>query len=89
MRIPQDLRFSVGGFSPKRMAYMLSACSFVLLPMHRRLPGEASEALAGFALMVALITAVLCSRIPREAPHWLLPRVLALLAFLMHLALVH
>ena len=89
MRIPQALRFNVGGFSPARMAYMLSACSFALLPLHGRFPCEASEALAGFAVMLALITAVLCYLIPRDTPHPLLPRAVALVAVLLHLASVH
>ena len=70
MSIPQDLRFSVGGFSPKRMAYMLTACSLVLVPVHSWLPCEASEVLGGFALMVAVITrsSVLAHSAGRAAP---------------------
>jgi hypothetical protein len=89
MNIPQDLRFTIGGFSPKRMAYALSAFSLVLVPVHSRVPCEASEALGGVALMLAFITGVLCWLIPRDAPHRLLPRVFALVAFLAHLASIH
>jgi hypothetical protein len=89
MSIPQDLRFSVGGFSAKRMAYILSGCSLSLVPAHSWLPCEGSEVLGGFAVVLALITALLCWLIPRDAPHRLAPRVLAVLAFLAHLASVH
>jgi hypothetical protein len=89
MSIPQDLKFTIWGFSPKRMAYVLSVLSIVLVPVHSYLPCEASVGLGGFALMLALVTGILCWLIPREAPRRLVPYALALAAFLAHLASVH
>jgi hypothetical protein len=89
MSIPQDLKFTIWGFSPERMAYVLSVLSIILVPIHSHLPCEASEALGGFALMLALITGILCWLIPREAPRRLVPNALALAAFLAHLASIH
>ena len=84
MRIPEDFSFAIRGFSPKRMAYLLSAVSLVLVPLHAYVPWEASEVICGGGMMIGFGASLLCWLIPRDAPHRLVPAALALCAFLGH-----
>ena len=89
MNFPRALKFTVLGFSPRRMAYILCALLFALVPLHSHFPCEASEALGGFALMMILIIGGLCWLIPQTVKDWWVPRVLAFIGFVAHLTMIH
>jgi hypothetical protein len=89
MHISQDFRFSVRGFSAKRMAYLLDLVSLGFLYVHFTGSCEESEGISIFALAVVLAVFVLSRFTPRSDPHRLLPLGFGFTIFLAHMFLVH
>jgi hypothetical protein len=89
MRVPEAFRFAIRGFSPKRMAYALSAMSLVLVPVHSYVACEVSGGIGGIGMMLAFGSGLLCWLIPKDAPHRLRPVAFALCVFLGHMVSIH
>jgi hypothetical protein len=86
MRAPEILKFSIRGFSPKRMAYLLVLVSALLWPLHFRADWRGEEYLGEVAFGLLIATFVLGLLIPRGNKRRLLPlpSLLALLVFIIH-----
>jgi hypothetical protein len=82
MAIPEHLRFALGGFSAKRVSYALAAMGFAFLPVHFYVSCEVSGLLAGFSIILFLITGVVSLIIPRGTEHRFRPLVWAFVAVL-------
>jgi len=89
MQISQHLKFSVRGFSPKRMGYLLDLVNLGFVPVHFGASCEQSEGIAISALVNVLAVFVLCWFTPRSDRHRFLPLALGLAIFLPHMLLVH
>ena len=89
MYISQDFKFSIKGFSAKRMAYLLDLVSLGFIYVHFSGSCEESEGISLFGLVDVLAVFVLCRFTPRSDPHRLLPLGFGLPIFLAHMLLVH
>lgn len=89
MDIPNHLKFTIGGFSAHRVAYILSFLSFAFVPFHNRVSCETSGAIAGIGILLLIITAVLCFVTRRSTPHRFRPLAFALFAMLAHALCTH
>lgn len=89
MGILEDFKFSVRGFSPKRMGYLLNLVSLGFVPVHAHVSCEQSGTIAGFALLLMLATLVLCLFTPRSDPHRYRRFSLGLFIFLLHSMSAH
>jgi hypothetical protein len=84
MKIQDDLRFVVRGFSAKRMAYLLVGISALLIPFHWRSDYQGDYYLAGvaFAAMVAALVLGFCT--PQTDRHRLWPFALGFAVLFIH-----
>jgi membrane protein YdbS with pleckstrin-like domain len=82
-----DMKFSVRGFSVRRMAYLIVGIDFLLVPLH------VAHSWAGFhidelllvvAVAAMLITLILGLFIPRKEKHRFLPFALGVVAYAAH-----
>lgn len=89
MTIPQSLKFSIGGFSGKRVGYVLAFVSFALVPTHFYVSCEASGAVAGIGLIAFLLTGVLSFIVPRGTPHRFRPLAFTFFALVAHTLCTH
>jgi|RhiMethySRZTD1v2_1073278.scaffolds.fasta_scaffold3777622_1 hypothetical protein len=89
MSVSEHLRFSVRGFSAKRVGYVLDALSFSLVPIHFRVPCEISGLLSGFGIILFFSTAVLTILVPRGTPKKFRPLGVAFVALLFNLLSTH
>jgi len=67
MKVPHDLRFTVRGFSAKRMAYVLVSISALLIPFHERADGQGSVYLLEVAFAAMLVALAFSFYSPRTA----------------------
>lgn len=77
MNLLHDMKFSVRGFSPKRMAYLLVGISAVLLPFHA----------VSVALLILFPVLVLGLFTPRSDRHRFLPQLLGLALFVIYIVI--
>jgi len=89
MSITEHLKFSVRGFSPKRMAYLLDLMSVGFLPVHTFVSCEQSGGIAGFAFIDLLAVLVLCLFAPRSDSHRFSPFVLGFFILVFHSLFSH
>ena len=84
MHIPEPLKFTLGGFSAKRVGYILAITSFAFVPGHFFVSCEMSGLLAVFGIISFLATTVLSFISPRGTPHRFRPLAFAFIAFIAH-----
>lgn len=84
MRIPEHLRFSLRGFSAKRMAYVLDLISVFLLPFHSHADYMGDAYIAAVAFALTLVALALGFLVPRSDTHRFDPFALGLIVFLVH-----
>jgi hypothetical protein len=84
MRSSGHLRFSVRGFSAKRMAYLLVAISALLIPFHSRADYRGDEYLAGIAFACMIVALILGLFVPRSDRHRFMPFLLGFIVFMIH-----
>jgi len=89
MHISQHLKFSVRGFSPKRMGYLLDLVSLGFVPVHLSASCEQSGGITGFAFFEMLAVLALCLFTPRSDNHRFLPFVLGFFVFVLHSLFTH
>jgi hypothetical protein len=89
MTIPEDLKLKVGGFSGKRVVYVLAFASLALIPAHFYISCQASGAVAGIGVIVLLLTGVLSFIVPSSTPHRFRPLAFAVLASFGHMLFTH
>ena len=79
--------FTIRGFSARRLAYLLSFISTLLVPLHWRADWQGDGYLAGIALLFTLITLALCFLSPRTVECRFLPFALGVFVFAIHSSL--
>ena len=84
MQLMEHFKFSLRGFSPKRMAYLLDLVCLGFVPHHMSSSCEESAGLAGYALVNLLAVFVLCLFTPRSDSRRFLPFALGFYVLLMH-----
>ena len=84
MKFPHDLKFTVRGFSAKRMAYLLVGISALLIPFHWRADYQGDAYLAGVALAAMLVALAFGFYSPRTDRHRFLPFVLGFAVLVVH-----
>jgi hypothetical protein len=89
MRIPEQLRFSLDGFSGKRVGSVLAVVSFALVPTHFYASCEESGAVAAIGLTLFFFTGFLSFLVPRGTPHRFQPFAFAFLALVGHMLCAH
>ena len=89
MHLVEHFKFSVRGFSSKRMGYLLDLVSLGFVPVHLNSSCEQSEGIAGFAFIDLLAVLVLCLFTPRSDKHRFLPLAIGLLVFMLHMLFTH
>jgi hypothetical protein len=89
MTIPEHLRFTLGGFSAKRVGYVLVALSFGFVPVHFYVSCEMSGLVAGFGIILFLTTAALSLFVPKGSPNRFRPLAFAFIAVVMHSLCTH
>jgi hypothetical protein len=89
MILPEPLKFTVGGFSPKRVGYALALVSFALVPAHSYVSCEASGAINCIGVILFLITSLLSLTVQRGTPHRFRPLAWAFIAVVAHTLCVH
>ena len=89
MRVSDELKFSVRGFSAKRVSYVLSLIGFVGVPIHAQVSCTASGAIAGTSTYLLVTVGLLTLSIPRNAPNRYRPLGLAFLAVIANLFSMH
>jgi hypothetical protein len=87
MSVPEHSRFTVRGFSAKRMAYTLVIVSVLLLPFHTWADYRGDEYLAAVAFAFAVIALILGFRIPRNDRRRFLAFAVGLIVFVFHFLL--
>ena len=89
MSIPQPFKYSVSGFSAKRVGYALVVANFALLPAHFQVSCEVSGEIAGIGIILFLITLLLSIFIPRGTPDRFRPLRFAMVALVAHMVCQH
>jgi len=89
MNIPEPLKFTIGGFSAKRVGYALVITNFAFVPAHFYVPCEVSGLICGFSIILFLASTVLSFIIPRGTPHRFRPLALGFLAVVAHSLCTH
>ncbi len=89
MTIPEHFRFTVRGFSAKRVGYVLAAMSFAFVPAHFYISCEMSGLIGGFSIVLFLSTAMLSFFVPRGTPHRFRPLAFAFIAVIAHMLCTH
>ena len=84
MRILEQLRFSVRGFSAKRMAFAFVLISVLSWPLHLRADWKGDEYLTELAFGCMVAAFALGYLVPRTDKQRFLPASLALLMTVMH-----
>lgn len=84
MKASENFKFTFHGFSAKRMAYLLTFVSTLLLPFHTQADGRGDEYLCEVALGFVLIALVLGFFVSRTDKTRFRPAVLGLLVFIAH-----
>jgi len=89
MHIPEPLKFTIGGFSAKRVGYALAAASFAFVPAHFYVSCEVSALLSGFGMILLLATSAFSFVVPRGTPHRFRPLAFAFTAVIAHSLCTH
>jgi hypothetical protein len=84
MKFPRDLKFTVRGFSAKRMAYLLVGISALLIPLHWRADYRGDAYLATVALAATVAALAVGFYTPRTDRHRFLPFVLGFAVLVVH-----
>jgi len=84
MRNSEHFRFAVRGFSAKRMAYLLTVISVILLPLHAVADYRGDEYLTLVALVFTTAALLLGYRVPKTDPRRFYPFTLGLIVCLIH-----
>ncbi len=84
MKESEHFRFSVRGFSAKRMAYLLSVISAFLLPFHAVADYRGDEYLTFVSLAFTVAALFLGSRLPETDSRRFYPFTLGLIVSLVH-----
>lgn len=82
-------KFSIGGFSGKRVGYPLAVVSLALIPAHFYISCEASSAVACMGLIVFGLTGVFSLAVPRGTPQRFRPLAFASVALVGHMLCTH
>jgi len=78
------MRFSIRGFSPKRMAYLLIFISALLLPFHSVADYRGDEYLSGVAFGLILAAFILGFYVPRKDKYRFMPSALGFVILVVH-----
>lgn len=89
MNIPDQLKFSIKGFSGKRVGYVFAVMSFALVPVHFAVDCRVSGAIALMSFVLFLITGILSFFNPRGTVNRFLPLGLTLLGAVAHTLFMH
>jgi hypothetical protein len=87
MNLLHDMRFSVRGFSAKRVAYLLASISAASLVLHFHCDHQTGSNLVAFALLTLLPLLILSLFTPRSDRRRFLPQLLGLVSFILHVVL--
>jgi hypothetical protein len=89
MEINEHLKFSLRGFSPKRMGYLLDLVSMGFVPVHMHVSCEQSGGIAAFAFFDMLTVLAFCLFTPRSTPRRFGPFALGLAVLVLHNLFAH
>ena len=89
MDIPESVRFTVGGFSGKRLGYVLAMGSFALVPAHSFASCEVSGLLCVFAVFLLMGTWIFSLMVPRGTEQRLRPVAWAFVALVVNSLCTH
>ena len=89
MTIPEHPKFSICGFSGKRVGYVLAFVSFALIPAHFYISCEASGAVAGIGMILFLTTGILSFIVPRGTPQRFRAVAFVFIALIGHMLCTH
>ncbi len=89
MTITEHLKFSIYGFSGKRVGLILAFASIALIPTHPFISCEASEMVAAIGFIILCLTAILAFIVPRGTPHKFRAVAFSLFGYLGHILCSH
>lgn len=89
MNIPEPLKFTFGGFSAKRVGYILGVTSFAFVPAHFYVSCEMSSFINCSGIILFLATTVLSFFVPRGTSDRFRPSAFAFLAVVAHMLCTH
>lgn len=89
MQMIEHFKFSILGFSPKRMGYLLVLVSLGFVPVHEYVSCEQSGGIAAFAFFDMLAVLVLCLVTPRSESRRFAPFALGLAVLVLHTLFSH
>ena len=84
IRFSEFSRFSARGFSVKRMAYLLTGVSALLVPLHWWADWQGDGYLAGVAFLLMLAALILGFFVPKIDKDRFLPFALGVVVFILH-----
>jgi hypothetical protein len=82
-------KFSVPGFSPKRVAYSAVVLGFLTIPLQFTDDWRIGAAAFWFTVSMILLSGVLCLMLPRGKPNRFYPVIWLLIALMVHMLLAH
>lgn len=89
MKFSEHLKFSVLGFSPKRVAYSAVVLGFLTIPLQFADDWRISAAAFWFTASLILVSNLLCLMLPPSTPKRLYPVVWLVIALIAHMLLSH
>lgn len=89
MKVSEHLKFSVSGFSPKRVADVVAVLGFVGIPLQFAHDWRVGVLAGWFGVFVLFATAILCFMQPGGTSKKFHPFALSLIAFIGQLFFVH
>lgn len=89
MHIAEYLKFSISGFSPKRMGYLLDLVSLSFVPVHFIVSCKQSGGIACFAFFNILAVLILCLLTIRTDKQRFMPFVLGIFIIILHTLFTH
>ena len=89
MHIAEYLKFSIRGFSPKRMGYLLDLVSLSFVPVHFIVSCKQSGGIACFASFSLLVVFILCVLTTPTDKQRFMPFVFGIFVVILHSLFVH
>lgn len=89
MDIAEHTRFTLRGFSAKRVGYIAAVMGFAFVPAHLYVSCEVSEMFVMFSTMLFLLTTGLSLVVHRGTPNRFRPLTIALVATVANMLTAH
>ena len=89
MKTTEHPKFSILGFSPRRVAYSAVVLGFLTIPLQFTDDWRIGAAAFWFTVSLILFSGLLCLMLPRSTPKRFYPVVWLLIALIAHMLLTH